>query len=59
MILRYCSLAIWVRSLTLEIPDVPCMGKVVSLSLGNHLIFFRIRRREKLRYKIKLFRKES
>ena len=32
MILK-CSLAIWqLRSLTVEISDVPCTGKVVSLS---------------------------
>ena len=26
-----CALAIWLRSLTVEISDVPCTGEVVSL----------------------------
>ena len=28
-----CALAIWLRSLTVEISDVPCTGEVVSLPL--------------------------
>ena len=36
LVILKCSLAIWqLRSLTVEISDVPCTGKVVSLSPGR------------------------
>ena len=45
-----CVLAIWLRSLTVEISYVSSTGEVVSFPVktGNRLTFFGMHRREKL-----------
>ena len=45
-----CALAIWLRSLTVEISHMSSTREVVSSAkTGNCLTFFRMDRREKLR----------
>ena len=49
-----CALAIWLRSLTIEISDVPCTGEtqcqLIAKKAGNRqLTLFGIHRRGKLR----------
>ena len=45
-----CALAIWLRSLTVEISYVSSTGDLVSFAVktGNRLTFYGIHRREKL-----------
>ena len=46
-----CALAIWLRSLTVEISYVSSTGELVSFAVktGNGLTFYEMHRREKLR----------
>ena len=46
-----CALAIWLRSLTVEISYVSSTGELVSFAVktGNRLTFYEMHRREKLR----------
>ena len=46
-----CALAIWLRSLTVEISYVSSTGDLVSFAVktGNRLTFYGIHRRKKLR----------